>query len=161
MIASRYPLDLLTDENKLTGYALWKVLESHIDADMAGVNNQPQGTDYDAEKPQFFYFAFGHSSHDISYSALPPDFYPYSVSFEVCHEPVGVFTVTTASPDGTSLTSFIITEVNYVITLTKFTKLLPQLADKKTASLMLQMLDVAETNEYYYAKLPDGTWDAA
>ncbi|MEN9859567.1 MAG: hypothetical protein RLZZ515_49 [Cyanobacteriota bacterium] len=159
MTDTNYPLDQFTEDNKLLGFALWKVLESHVDFDCAGVGNQPQAKDFNAEAPQTVDFLFGHSSHGLPYSALPPDFYPYAISFPVCQNPVGTFTVTTASPDGTSLTSFLITEVKYAITLRKFTTLLPQLADKKIASLMLQMLEVVDTDEYCYSKMPDGSWE--
>lgn len=153
-------LSLLTEENKLLGYALWKALESHINYDSAHVGNQPQGTGYNSEAPQTVNFSFGHESHGIAYEHLPPDFYPYSVSFPIGSNPKGTFTITQIQPDGANNTkSFLITEISYGITFHKFIKLLPHLNNSKLRGLLLSMLDVEEVNEYCCSKDDTGMWE--
>lgn len=157
-------VDQLLDENKMLGVVLWNVLESHIDYDCAGVGNQPQAADYDATKPQRIDFSFGTSSHGISMFEHPIGFYPFEISIPLdptvpALKHTGTLTITTVEPDGPSTSkSFILTETKYAISMTQLFKLLPHLTDTKIAPLMLSMLHMAGTEEYYAKKDDTGMW---
>ena len=70
-----YPLDQLIECNKLTGYALWEVLTSHVDYSSGCVDNQPQSTIYDETKPQGILLC----CIDESQEELPADMYHYRI----------------------------------------------------------------------------------
>jgi hypothetical protein len=95
-----YPIDQLTEANRLTGFALWEVLNSHIDSCCAGIDNQPGSKAYDPEAPQGVGMTWEYK-HDPN---LPCNWYPYALECTIdptvpIQEHILTLTVSTTAPE--------------------------------------------------------------
>lgn len=145
--------DQLTPDNQLVGQILWEVLSSHIDFDCAGIYNQCQAKDFNAEQPQAVDFFWNYKRDPL----LPGDFYTYGVKARIDS------TITNIGSTSVILTVTdcdaecdLITERSYHLRLTQFLALLPQLHTKKrNRESYLSVLQITDVAEYDLTAITD------
>jgi hypothetical protein len=128
-----YPLNVFDPDLATTGYALWCVLESHLDLD-----------DYHCTSDTVC-VSFGHQSNGVPYLDCYGNGYPYRTSFRIDPnkrplEHTGTLTVCLPHP---TEPDELLDPCTYALSLAQLITLLPYLSDRKLRNDMLSLLPPA------------------
>ena len=142
---SAYPLNVLLEENKTYGFAIWQVLSSLTYAETRGIDNQPQASCYDPSRPQAVEMYWG--SKD-----LPCDQYTWSAHVTI--DPTTDFLDQPVLLKHTAFTlhcgdEHFLQSDTYKTKLRNLLHIIP-LLDREKPGTILGCLDLGETEEYIY-----------
>jgi hypothetical protein len=147
-MSTDYPLGVLTDENKIRGYALFETLSALVPSfATGGIDNQIQARDFDPDQPQKVAISFDLTSP----RTLPADFFEYTAEVTIdpgvpFGEQLATFTNCIGSTSVFEQESILVQVTNYRMTFTALSNLLKRL--ETHASVILPCLPVASSEEY-------------
>jgi len=143
---SAYPLEYLHEENKVQGYATYRLLDAITPSESSGLRNQPGATDHDASKPQWVQMSWGTKR-------MPTDFYKWEVAVTI--DPAVEFFKqhvvlkhcyrTYSHGDKCYLQ-----EDEYEVDLAQLVRILPLLKKKSKRRTVLRTLKCRDVSEYVF-----------
>ena len=138
-------LDQLTEQNKLTGYALWESLTLLVDYGTGGINNQLGNSGFDKTKPQGISLCWDHES---TREQLGVDLYQYVLDCSIhpgteISDHLVSLTVTT-KPFNLEL----VHQDIYIMKVKRFRLLYPHLMSSEWAKY-LSILEPDDFNEWF------------
>ena len=136
--------DCLREENKMQGYATYKVLDAIIESESSGLGNQIGSTRYDPNKPQSVEMSWGTKG-------MPTDFYKWEVSVTIdptvdCFkQPAVLKHCYRTYSDGKQR---FLQQDEFLVDVDQLIRILPLLKKKSTRRAVLVTLNSSDFSEY-------------